>query len=111
MNFRLIAFLATVFVGLTIVNHIMGGAFVSTQDIDILNKTNVVSTYNLGILSIPIPNTTYLSGILHMIKWDYSFFGGNAGLILFFLYSITFAVMVVLIFSVLSLIGYQVSRR
>jgi hypothetical protein len=43
-------------------------------------------------MTIPVPNTNFLSGLFHLVSFDYSFFGGMGQLIMFGLYSITFMI-------------------
>lgn len=94
MSVNFIGFLAFVFVGMTLINRIMEGVFIAGAEIDSLNQLTVFRDIEIfGLFSVPVPNLEFLtSGIPHLVKWDYSFFGGNAGIIQYFLYSLTAAV-------------------
>lgn len=103
MNFAYIGFLGTVFVGLTYINRTMEGAWISASDVSILNQMSLTQKVDIGFMSLPVPNTSFLSGIYHMMLGDYSFFGGNAQMIYFLFQSITFMVSFMLFITVISL--------
>ena len=90
-----VAFMAFNFAGFTAINRVLEGQFITGSDVAIMNQMSIWGSYDLGIFSVPVPNTTYITGLFHMVSWDYSFFGGNAQLIQFALYSLTFALAVV----------------
>lgn len=91
---EMIGFLAFIFVGMTLLNRIMAGQLITSADMTIMNTMTITRDYNIaGLFDIPVPNTDFFfTGIPHLIRWDYSFFGGSAGLIQYFLYSISAAV-------------------
>ena len=95
INFSQIAFLGFNFVGFTAINRVLEGQFITGADVGILNQMSIWGSYDIGIFSVPVPNTTYIAGLFHLVRWDYSFFGGNAQLIQYALYSLTFALSVV----------------
>lgn len=110
MSFNLIGFLATCFVGMTLINRVLEGQFITATDVGILNQMSLLTKVDIGLFSVPTINTNYFSGLFHLIKWDYSFFGGNAQIIQFFLYSFTFAVMFLLLLTILGLLWNAFSR-
>ena len=91
---QLIGFLATSFLGMTLLNRIAAGAFIEAADIAIANTLTITREQEVfGLFTIPIINTDFFfTGIPRLIKWDYSYFGGNAAIFSYFLYSLTFAV-------------------
>ena len=93
MNFRYIGFAAFAFIGMTLLSRILEGQFIGSGDVEILNQLTVFRELRVaGIFSVPVLNLEFMTvGIPHLFKWDYAFFGGNAGLIQYFLYSLTAA--------------------
>lgn len=110
MDFNKIGFLGTSFVGMTFINRVLEGRFITSSDVGILNQMSLLTKVDIGLFSIPTINTSYFSGLFHLIKWDYSFFGGNAQIIQFFLYSFTFAVMFILLLAILGLLWNAFNR-
>jgi hypothetical protein len=103
MDYKWIGFLGTLFVGLTLISQICGGAFFSTTDVAIMNQISITQMVDIGFMSLVVPNTNFLSGIYHMMTFDYGFFSGNGQLILFAIYSITFMVSFMLFITVIGL--------
>lgn len=110
-GYNMAGFLAMSFVGMTIINRIMEGAFLSSTDVSILNNVLVFRPVNVfGLFQISVPNMSFLTqGLPHLIRWDYSFFGGNAVIIQYLFYSITafmafllFIIMLGVVFNMLS---------
>lgn len=91
MSITFIGFLGFVFVGMTIINRIMEGAFITASDLAVVNNLTIFRGMQIfGMFSIPIPNIAFLTeGLPRLVKWDYSYFGGMGGFIQYFLYSIT----------------------
>src|SRR3989304_3027165 len=94
MNFVWIGFLGTTFFGLTLINRTLEGKWITSTDVGFMNMMSVTQTVNVGFISIPIPNISYISGIYHMMAMDdYSFLqAGNGQLLMFMLYAISFMV-------------------
>jgi len=88
---QLIGFLSFCFAGLTIINRILEGTFITAADSTIVNSVLVFREVSVfGLFTLPIPNITYVTeGLAHLAKWDYSFFGSQSALIQYFLYSIS----------------------
>lgn len=113
MSIAFIGFLAFCFVGMTTINRIMEGAFISSSDMTVINNLTIFKSYDVfGVFSIPLPNLEFLTqGLPHLVKWDYSFFGGNAGLIQFFLYSLTAAMAFGLLMLFIGTLATSLARR
>lgn len=99
---QLVGFLSFVFIGLTIINRILEGSFIAAADAAIVNSVVVFREISVfGLFSLPVPNISFITeGLGHLAKWDYSFFGGDAAIIQYFLYSIT-AMLSFLIFTLI----------
>ncbi len=113
MNYRLMGFLAFVFVGMTTLNRIAGGAMVAASDVTILNTLTITHEQRIwGLFSIPVLNTDFFFvGLPRLIKWDYSFFGGNAAIFQYFLYSMTFALAFGLFIIIIGVVSQFFARR
>ena len=98
--------------GLTLINRVLQGEFISAADASIVNSVMVFREVNIaGLFTLPIPNLTFITeGLAHLAIWDYSFFGGYAALIQYFLYSLT-AMMSFLIFTIIIGLLYQYFGR
>jgi len=103
MNFVWIGFLGTVFVGLTFINRTIEGTWISTTDVAILNQMSLMQKVDIGFTSLPVPNTSFLSGLYHLMQGDYSFFGGNGQMIYFLFQSITFMVSFMLLITIIGI--------
>lgn len=111
MSIPFIGFLGFIFVGMTLANRILEGAFISSGDVTILNQMTIFRDVTImDWFSFPVPNLDFLTGVFHMVRFDYSFFGGNAGFILYFLYSLTFAFSVAIFVVVLGLLYNYFNR-
>lgn len=113
MGYPTIAMLGFWFVNMTLINRVLEGAFITSTDMGIVNTLAVWRQFELfSFIPIPIPNMSMIiSGIAHLVKFDYSFFGGNAGFIQYSLYSITFAVAFMLFVIIIAgLIGNFLNR-
>jgi hypothetical protein len=108
----LIGFLTFIFVGMTLVNRILEGAFITSAEVGVMNSLAIFRNMNIaGVFTIPIPNLSFFTdGIKHLVTWDYSFFGGNAALIQFFLYSLT-AAAAFLLFTIIIGLVYSAFAR
>jgi hypothetical protein len=84
-GYEWIGWLATVFLGFTMINSILGGGIIALRDIAILEQMKVTQNVHVGWFSIPVPGLSYYNGIQRLLMGDYSFFAGNAQ-ILYFLY-------------------------
>lgn len=94
MGYQTMGMLAFWFVNMTMINRVLEGSFISASDMNVINSLTVWRQLDLfGFIPIPIPNMSMIiTGIARLIKWDYSFFGGQAGFLQYSLYAITFAV-------------------
>jgi len=109
---HLIGFLTFVFVGMTLVNRVLEGAFTNMAEIGILNAVLVFREISVfGLFTIPVPNMSFITeGLPRLVRWDYSFFGGNAAIIQYFLYSLT-AALAFLLFTLIIGLLYQYFGR
>lgn len=109
---QLVGFLSFVFLGLTLINRVLEGTFIAAGDASIINSVMVFREISVfGLFTMPVPNMSFVTeGLGHLVKWDYSFFGGNAAIIQYFLYSIT-AMLSFLIFTVIIGLIYQYFSR
>ena len=91
MSNNQIGLVSFIFVGMTLINRVMEGVMIAGADVTILNQITIFRSFNvLGLFSVPVINISYFTvGLPHLVKWDYSFFMGNGGVIQYFLYSIT----------------------
>ena len=80
---QLVGFLAFTYVGMTLINRIMEGRFITGADVGIINNLTVFQSYQIfGAFTVPVPNLLFLTeGLPRLVKWDYSFFGGGAQII------------------------------
>ena len=96
-----IGMLAFWFIGMTLINRVMEGAFIASADVDWLNALLVFRMVDVwGMFSLPIPNLDFIFVALpRLIQWDYSFFGGNAAIVQYFLYAVSAALAAMLFFA------------
>lgn len=102
-----IGFLITAFIGMTILNRVAEGAFLAASDLTILDSITMLRTVDvLGMFTIPVPNLEFFtSGLPHLIKWDYAFFGGYGSIFQYLLYSVTGAVAFMLFLATIGTIS------
>lgn len=111
MGFHLVGFLAFCFVGMTMLNRILAGAFITASDVAVINTLTIMRDVKIAWFEIPVINTDFFFvGIPRLVKWDYSFFGGNAAIFQYFFYSLTFALSFLLFTIVVGLV-FQYLRR
>lgn len=110
MSFNFIGFLATAFVGMTLINRVLEGAFITASDVGVLNTMTITQKADVGLFSIPVLNLDFFKGVTRLALWDYSFFGGNAQIIQFFLYAFTFVVAFILFTIIIGLLFNFFSR-
>lgn len=108
----LIGVLAFCFIGFTLINRAIGGAFIASAEIATLNKVSIWRDQTVGgLFPVPVLNLSYFTeGIPRLVKWDYSFFGGNAAIFQYFLYTLTAVVAFVLLTMVIGLAGQFINR-
>lgn len=92
LDAKWIGWAVSVFLGLTLISGILGGTMLTATDIAYLNQMGLTQKVDFGFFTLPIPNTNYISGLYHMLIFDYPMFGGMGQLIMFGLYSITFMI-------------------
>lgn len=113
MNYRLIGFLAFNFIGMTLLNRILEGAFITASDVSIMNTLTITHEQSIfGLFTVPVINTDFFFvGLPRLVKWDYSFFGGNAAIFQYFLYSLTFALTFILFLAIIGMVSQYFGRR
>ncbi len=113
MPYQLIGFLAFCFVGMTTFNRILEGAFITASDVSIMNTLTITHDQQVwGLFSIPVINTDFFFvGIPRLVKWDYGFFGGNAAIFQYFLYSLTFALTFLIFMVIVGVVSQYFARR
>ena len=109
---NMIGFLAFLFVGMSLLNHLIGGLFITASDVSILNTLTITQDVKIGWLTVPVPNTDFFFvGLPRLVKWDYSFFGGNAAIFQYLLYSLTFALTFMLFLAIVGMVAQFFGRR
>lgn len=101
-EYSFIGFLATTWVGLTTINRIQEGQLITSAETAHLNTLMFTQEFTLlDVFHLPIINFEFFSkGIPSLLQWDYAFFGGNAQIIQYFLYSLM-AIAAVIILGVI----------
>lgn len=93
-------------------NRIMDGLFIAGSEIATMNSMSISHSAQIGFASIPVINWDFFFvGLPRLVKWDYSFFGGNAAIFQFFLYSLTFALSFLLFTLIVGLFFQYFVRR
>jgi hypothetical protein len=102
-----------VFVGMTLLNSILGGVFIKASDVSILNTLSITHEQTIfGLFTLPVLNTDFFFvGIPRLVKWDYGFFGGNAAIFQYFLYSFTFAMTIALFVLIAGMVFQRFAGR
>ena len=111
MGPRLIGFLTFLFVGMTTFNRILEGSLITASDVAIINKLTITHDVKIGWLNVPALNIDFFRvGLVRLVKWDYSFFGGNAAIFQYFLYSLTFALAFMLFLAIVGMVSQFFGR-
>jgi len=110
---NMIGFLAFCFVGMTMLNRMLEGLLISSSEVAIMNTLTITHDQTIyGLFSVPVINTDFFFvGIPRLVKWDYSFFGGNAAIWQYFLYSFTFALTFMLFIIIIGMVSQYFGRR
>ena len=111
--FNKMGFLAWCFVGMTMLNRILEGAFITSTDVGVLNTLTLTRDQTIfGQFTVPMINTDFFFiGIPRLVKWDYSYFGGNAAVWQYLLYTLTFALTFALFVILIGMVFQFFSRR
>ena len=111
--FNVIGFLAFLFAGMTLLNRIMEGMFITSADVAVLNTMTITRSQEVfGLFTMPVLNMDFFFiGIPRLVKWDYSYFGGNAAIWQYFLYTLTFALTALLFAMLVGLLSQYFARR
>jgi len=110
---QFIGFLSFNFVGMTLLNRILEARFITADDVGIMNTLTITHEQSVyGLFTLPVLNADFFFvGLPRLVKWDYSFFGGNAAIFQYFLYSLTFALTFALFILIAGMIFQFFSRR
>jgi len=113
MPYRFIGFLAMCFVGMTMYNRILEGRFITSNDVGVLNTLTITHNQSIfGLFNVPVLNADFFfTGIPRLVKWDYGFFGGNAAIFQYLLYSATFALSILMFIVIIGLVAQYFARR
>ena len=113
MGFHMIGFLAFVFIGMTLLNRFLEGAFITASDVSSMNTLTISHGQTVfDLFTVPVLNFDFFFvGLPRLVKWDYSFFGGNAAIFQYLLYSLTFALSFILFIAIIGMVGQYFSRR
>jgi hypothetical protein len=111
--FVLVGFLVFGFIGMTMINRMLEGAMIASQEIVIINNLTITHDQTIfGLFEVPVLNADFFfTGIPRLVKWDYGFFGGNAQIMQYLLYSLTFAVSFMLFILIAGMVFQFFSRR
>ncbi len=109
---NLIGFLTFLFLGFSLINRVLEGVLMSSGDITIVKSLYIfVPVKIFDWFSISVPNLTFFTeGIPHLLKMDYSFFAGNAGLFTYFFYVFTAMVAFMLLVSFIGVVASRLGR-
>jgi hypothetical protein len=110
---NMIGFLSQSFIGLTIINNILGGELLTGNERAWANYFAFTQTQDiLGLFSLPVLNFEFFThGIPSLLEWDtYTFFGGQAQLIAYLLYSLTAVVGFMILLVIIGLLYNTFSR-
>ena len=112
-GFRFLGFLSFCFVGMTMLNRLAAGAYINASDVAVMNTMTITRSQSIfGLFSVPVINSDFFFiGIPRLVKWDYSFFGGNAAIFQYLLYSLTFALSFMIFVIIIGLVSQYFSRR
>jgi hypothetical protein len=96
-----IGFAAQSWIGLTIINKMLESSFVGASETAWVNNFAFTQHFKIfNMFSIPVLNLDFWTkGIPSLFRWDYSFFGGNAQMFQYLLYSLT-AVVAFIVFGI-----------
>ncbi len=108
----LFGFLTFLFIGFTVINRIMEGSMLTGADISVFNNILLFREIKVfDVIPLWIPNLSFLTeGLPHLMKWDYSFFGGDAGILQYFMYSIS-GMLAFFLFITMASVAYSVIKR
>jgi hypothetical protein len=112
MNIAFIGFLAFCFVGMTLINRVLEGAFITAGDMSVFNNLTIFRDMQIfGTFSIPTPNIAFITeGLPRLVKWDLSYFGGSGAFFQYFFYSLTAAMAFGLFVLMISAAIYSFNR-
>ncbi len=90
MNWALMGFMMFCYLGCSLGGRMMEGGFMGSDTATIINQFSLfrdISVFNL--FTLPAPNLDFFKGLPYLMQWNYSYFGGNAVIIQYFLVSLS----------------------
>lgn len=108
----LFGFLTFLFAGFTLINRILEGQLLSSVDVATLNNVLLFREIKiLDVIPLWIPNLSFITeGLPRLMKWDYAFFGGDMGILTYFLYSAS-GMLAFFLFITMASVAYSVIKR
>lgn len=107
-----VGFLAMSWIGLTVINRVMEAQFISAAETSFLNDFAFTQQFNiLNLVTVPVINFNFISGLTRLFKWDYAFFGGNAQMIQYMLYTLNEIGAFILFSMMLYMLSGFITRR
>jgi hypothetical protein len=106
MDFKWVGFLGTVYLGLTLICNVIGGAFMTAVDISHMQNLGITQTIHIGWFSLPVPNMSFISGVMRMLdfkEYNNVLFTGNAEIIYYLLATISFMVAFALFITIIGI--------
>jgi hypothetical protein len=107
MDYRWIAVVAMIFIGLTLICNIMTGTgYITATDRNLLDAQKMTQEVDLGLFSIPIPGSGYVGAIIRMVdfsEYNNVIFSGMGQIIYFALAGIVFLVGFFLFITIIGL--------
>lgn len=106
-------FIVMTFLGFTLLNRMAEGALIAASEVAVINALTITRDQTVfGLFTVPVLNTDFFfDGIPALVKWDYSFFGGNAGILAWLMYSITAAFTFMLFILLVGMVAQFFARR
>lgn len=111
MDRNFMFFLVFVFVGMTLLAYVMGGAFFGSADVAYLNNLTVIRVFKImDTFPVPVINLDFFTAFIKLVQMDYPYFGGAYQLVRFGLYTFSVAAMFMLFILGLGVV-YSFVRR
>jgi hypothetical protein len=100
------------FLGGTFCQRLLEGSWFNADDARIIRALTLFTTLDIGYWKIPVVNGDFFTvGIPHLLKMDYSFFGGNGMFLQWGFYAFLFAANLVLLAIFLGVISSYFTGR
>lgn len=95
-----------------LISHVLAGTYFGSDESSVYNTLTVIRMYNVAdLFTIPWLNFDFFTvGLPRLIDWDYSFFGGEAEIIRYFLYAISMGIVFGLLPIVVGALSWALRR-